>query len=331
MSLPATMKAIAITAPGGPEVLQLAEMAVPQPSGRELLVKVAAAGVNRPDTLQRQGMYPPPPGASEIPGLEVAGEVVAAGADATRFRPGDRVTALVTGGGYAEYCLTDERATLPIPAGLDAVQAASLPETFFTVWQNVFDRAGLQPGETFLVHGGTSGIGVTAIQMAKALGATVYATAGSAEKCAACVKLGADLAINYREEDFVKVLKAATKGEGVNVILDMVGGDYVGRNIQIAAEDGRIHQIAFQNGSKVTADLMRLMLKRVTLTGSTLRARSYDVKARHAAALEAKVWPLIAAGQIRPVIDRTFPLAEAANAHRHLEAGTHIGKLVLSV
>lgn len=331
MSLPATMKAIAITAPGGPEVLQLAEMAVPQPSGRELLVKVAAAGVNRPDTLQRQGMYPPPPGASEIPGLEVAGEVVAVGADATRFRVGDRVTALVTGGGYAEYCLTDERATLPIPAGLDAVQAASLPETFFTVWQNVFDRAGLQPGETFLVHGGTSGIGVTAIQMAKALGATVYATAGSAEKCAACVKLGADLAINYREEDFVKVLKAATKGEGVNVILDMVGGDYVGRNIQIAAEDGRIHQIAFQNGSKVTADLMRLMLKRVTLTGSTLRARSYDVKARHAAALEAKVWPLIAAGQIRPVIDRTFPLAEAASAHRLLEAGTHIGKLVLTV
>ena len=330
MTLPATMKAIGISRPGGAEVLTLVEMAVPQPGPSEVLVRVAAAGVNRPDVLQRQGNYPPPPGASEIPGLEIAGEVVATGEGTSRFKPGDKVTALVTGGGYAEYCLADERATLPIPAGLDFVQAAGLPETFFTVWQNVFERGGLKAGETFLVHGGASGIGTTAIQMAKAFGARVFATAGSAAKCAACATLGADLAINYREEDFVAVIRQETGGKGVDLILDMVGGDYVNRNIQAAAEDGRIHQIAFQQGAKVTVDLMRLMLKRITLSGSTLRARSYEVKGRIARALEEKVWPLLAAGQIRPVIDSTFPLEKAADAHRRMEANAHTGKIILT-
>ena len=332
MTLPETMTAISIAGKGGgPEVLQPESRPVPRPGQGELLIRVAAAGVNRPDVLQRLGNYPPPPGASDIPGLEIAGEVVLAGPGATRFAAGDLVTALVTGGGYAQYCVADERAALPFPEGFDAVQAASLPETFFTVWQNVFLRGGLRSGERMLVHGGTSGIGVTAIQLAKAFGATVYATVGSAEKCAACVALGAARAINYREEDFVAVLKAETGGKGVNLILDMVGGDYVERNLQAVAEDGRIHQIAFQTGSKVTVDLMRLMLKRVTLTGSTLRPRPMEVKGLIARGLEEQVWPLLARAQVKPVIDSTFPLEKASDAHRRMEMNAHIGKIILTI
>jgi NADPH2:quinone reductase len=330
MSLPESMKVISIEGKGGPEVLVPASRPTPRPGQGELLVRVAAAGVNRPDVHQRQGNYPPPPGASDIPGLEIAGEVVATGEGVSRYRVGDRVCALVTGGGYAEYCLADERASLPFPDGFDAVKAASLPETFFTVWHNVFVRGGLKSGERFLVHGGTSGIGVTAIQLTKAFGATVYATAGSAEKCKACMELGADRAINYREEDFVEVLKAETGGKGVDLILDMVGGDYVGRNIQVAADDGRIHQIAFLTSSKVTVDLMRLMLKRLTLTGSTLRARPMEVKGALARGLEEQVWPLLARGQVKPVIDSTFPLDQAAEAHRRMETNAHIGKIILT-
>lgn len=332
MTLPESMKAIAIEGKGGgPDVLKPETRPVPRPGQGELLIRVAASGVNRPDVLQRKGNYPPPPGAPDIPGLEIAGEVAAVGLDARRFKVGDRITALVTGGGYAEYCLADERAALPYPDGYDAIQSACLPETFFTVWQNVFVRGGLKAGERFLVHGGTSGIGVTAIQLAKAFGATVYATAGSAEKCDACVKLGATLAINYREEDFVSVLKAETGGKGVDFILDMVGGDYVERNIQAVAEEGRIHQIAFQTGSRVTVDLMRLMLKRVTLTGSTLRPRTMEVKGRLAQGLQEQVWPLLASGQIKPVIDSTFPLDAASEAHRRMETNAHIGKIILTI
>jgi putative PIG3 family NAD(P)H quinone oxidoreductase len=331
MTLRETMTAIGIDGKGGPEVLKPVARPVPRPGERELLIRVEAAGVNRPDVLQRQGLYPPPPGASDIPGLEIAGEVVEIGPGASRFSAGDRVTALVTGGGYAEYCVADERAALPFPEGFDAVQAAALPETFFTVWLNVVERGGLKADETFLVHGGSSGIGTTAIQIARALGATVYATAGSAEKCAACETLGARRAINYREEDFVAVLKQETDGRGVDLILDMVGGDYVDRNIQIAAEEGRIHQIAFQTGSKVTVDLMRLMLKRVTLTGSTLRARPMEVKGYVARRLHESVWPLLERGAIKPVIDSTFSLAEAAQAHARMEKNAHIGKIILTI
>jgi NADPH2:quinone reductase len=331
MNLPETMKAVLIEGKGGgPEVLKAGSRPVPRPGQGEILVKVAAAGVNRPDVLQRTGNYPPPPGASDIPGLEIAGEVVEVGAGVTRFKAGDRLCALVTGGGYAEYCICDERAALPYPDGYDAVQAASLPETFFTVWQNVFLRGGLKAGENFLVHGGTSGIGTTAIQLAKAFGATVYATAGSAEKCSACEKLGATRAINYREEDFVAVLKKEA-GRGIDLTLDMVGGDYVERNIQVAAEDGRIHQIAFQTGSKVTVDLMRLMLKRVTLSGSTLRPRTMEVKGKIAQGLQEQVWPLLAKGQVKPVIDSTFPLDQASEAHRRMETNAHIGKIILTI
>jgi putative PIG3 family NAD(P)H quinone oxidoreductase len=331
MNLPETMKAVLIEGKGGgPEVLKAGSRPVPRPGQGEILVKVAAAGVNRPDVLQRTGNYPPPPGASDIPGLEIAGEVVEVGAGVTRFKAGDRLCALVTGGGYAEYCICDERAALPYPDGYDAVQAASLPETFFTVWQNVFLRGGLTAGENFLVHGGTSGIGTTAIQLAKAFGATVYATAGSAEKCSACEKLGATRAINYREEDFVAVLKKEA-GRGIDLTLDMVGGDYVERNIQVAAEDGRIHQIAFQTGSKVTVDLMRLMLKRVTLSGSTLRPRTMEVKGKIAQGLQEQVWPLLAKGQVKPVIDSTFPLDQASEAHRRMETNAHIGKIILTI
>jgi putative PIG3 family NAD(P)H quinone oxidoreductase len=311
-------------------VLKPGTRPVPRPGQGEVLVKVAAAGVNRPDVLQRKGNYPPPPGASDIPGLEIAGEVVEAGPGATRYKAGDKVCALVTGGGYAEYCVADERAALPWPDGYDAVQAASLPETFFTVWQNVFIRGGLKAGENFLVHGGTSGIGTTAIQLAKAFGATVYATAGSAEKCGACVKLGATRAINYREEDFVAVLKKEA-GRGIDLTLDMVGGDYVERNIQVAAEDGRIHQIAFQTGSKVTVDLMRLMLKRVVISGSTLRPRPMEVKGKIAEGLKEQVWPLLGRGQVKPVIDSTFPLDQASEAHRRMETNAHIGKIILTI
>jgi putative PIG3 family NAD(P)H quinone oxidoreductase len=332
MTLPDTMTAILIEGKGGgPEVLKAGSRPMPRPQGREVLVRVAAAGVNRPDVMQRQGNYPPPPGASDIPGLEIAGEVVEVGPDVSRYKPGDKVCALVTGGGYSNYCLTDERASLPYPAGFDAVQAAALPETFFTVWQNVFVRGGLKSGETFLVHGGSSGIGTTAIQLAKAFGATVYTTAGSAEKCGVCEKLGAAKAINYREEDFVAVLKTVTGGKGVNLILDMVGGEYVERNLQAVAEDGRIHQIAFQTGSKVTLDLMRLMLKRVVFTGSTLRPRTMEVKGALAKGLEEQVWPLLAAGQIKPVIDSTFPMDQASEAHRRMETNAHIGKIILTV
>ena len=330
MSVPAVMTAIAITEPGGPEVLKPVEMPVPRPGARQVLLRVEAAGVNRPDVLQREGRYPPPPGASDIPGLEIAGEVVGLGAAVERLKLGDRVTALVTGGGYAQYCLVDERAALPFPGGFDAVQAAALPETFFTVWQNVFARGGLKSGETFLVHGGSSGIGTTAIQLAKAFGATVYTTAGSAEKCAACESLGADRAINYRTEDFVSVVKELTGGKGADLILDMVGGDYVQRNLNCIAEDGRIHQIAFLAGPKATVDFTRLMVGRITLTGSTLRPRPIEVKAAIAQALEAKVWPMLASGKIRPVIDSTFPLEKAADAHRRIEESAHIGKIILT-
>jgi NADPH2:quinone reductase len=331
MTLPATMTAIAITGPGGADVLQPIQAALPKPGAGALLVKVEAAGVNRPDVMQRMGLYPPPPGASDIPGLEIAGEVVELGAGVTRFRLGDKVAALVTGGGYAQYCLADERAALPFPAGFDAVGAAALPETFFTVWQNVFERGRLQAGESFLVHGGSSGIGTTAIQLAKAFGATVFTTAGSAEKCAACERLGADHAINYREADFVAVIKEKTGGKGIDLILDMVGGDYVQRNLLIAAEDGRIHQIAFQRGPKASVDFTRLMVRRITLTGSTLRPRSMEVKEKLAQGLEEKVWPLLAKGAVQPVIDSRFPLEQAADAHRRIETNAHIGKIILTV
>jgi putative PIG3 family NAD(P)H quinone oxidoreductase len=330
-SLPSRMTAIAIRAPGGPEVLVPEERAVPNPGAGEVLVKVIAAGVNRPDVMQRLGSYPPPPGASDIPGLEIAGEVVALGAGATRYQTGDKVTALVAGGGYAEYCPAHESNALPAPATLSLIEAAAIPETFFTVWHNVFDRGRLESGETLLVHGGTSGIGTTAIQLAKAFGARVIATAGSAEKCEACRKLGADVAVNYRSEDFVAATKAATGGRGADLILDMVGGDYIQRNYEAAAVEGRIVQIAFQGSPKANVNFVRLMLKRLTHTGSTLRARSVADKAAIARALETKVWPLIAAGKVKPVIYRTFPLREASAAHALMETSTHIGKIVLTV
>ncbi len=327
--LPESMIAVEITADGGPEVLKPATRPLPQPAKGEVLIQVAAAGVNRPDVVQRQGHYPAPKGASDIPGLEVAGTVVALGDDAGGWTIGDVVTALVTGGGYGEYCAAPAPQCLPVPKGLAMVEAASLPETFFTVWSNVFDRAGLQSGERFLIHGGTSGIGTTAIQLAKAFGAEVFATAGSDEKCAACRKLGADHAINYRTQDFVEVIKHETGGLGVDVILDMVGGDYIARNLRAVAVDGRIVNIAYLKGSKVEINLLPVMLKRLTLTGSTLRARDVAFKAAIAEHLLQKVWPLIEAGEIKPVIHATFPLAEAADAHRLMESSAHIGKIVL--
>jgi NADPH2:quinone reductase len=323
------MTAIAILKPGGPEMLVPERIEVPQPGTGQLLIKVAAAGVNRPDILQRQGGYPPPPGAPQTPGLEVAGEVIATGQSARRFQTGDKVCALVPGGGYAEYCLAAEDNALPVPDGMSLVEAAGLPETYFTVWTNVFQRGGLKAGETFLVHGGSSGIGSTAIMLAKAFGATVIATAGSEEKCVACTKLGADIAINYRTQDFVEVLKASKMEP--NLILDMVGGDYVGRNLRVAAMHGRIVQIAFQRGSKVETDLLPVMVKRLTFTGSTLRPRSVAEKAEIARELEAKVWPLLATGKCRPVIHATFPLAEAAKAHALMESSSHVGKIILLV
>jgi NADPH:quinone reductase len=330
-SLPSRMTAIAIRAPGGPEVLVPEERPVPNAGAGEVLVKLTAAGVNRPDVMQRQGLYPPPPGASDIPGLEIAGEVVAAGPGATRFKPGDKVTALVAGGGYAEYCPVHETNALPAPATLSLIEAAAIPETFFTVWHNVFERGRLKSGETLLVHGGTSGIGTTAIQLAKAFGARVITTAGTAEKCEACRKLGADVAVNYRSEDFVAATKTATGGKGAELILDMVGGDYIQRNYEAASVEGRIVQIAFQGSSRANVDFLRIMLKRLTHTGSTLRARSVAEKAAIARALEANVWPLIAAGRVKPVIYCTFPLREASAAHALMETSTHIGKIVLTV
>jgi putative PIG3 family NAD(P)H quinone oxidoreductase len=329
--LPDRMTAIAIPAPGGPEALVAEERPVPQPGAEEIVVRVHAAGVNRPDVMQRKGQYPPPPGAPDIPGLEIAGEVVTAGNKVTRWKAGDKVCALVAGGGYAEYCATDEATALPIPKGFSFVEAAALPETFMTVWHNVFERGALKAGETLLVHGGSSGIGTTAIMLAKAFGATVIVTAGSAEKCDACKKLGADVAIDYQTEDFVALTREATGNKGADLILDMIGGDYVDRNYEAAAVEGRIVQIATQKGAKVTSDLRRLMLKRLTHTGSTLRARPVADKAAIARALEAKVWPLLESGKVKPVIDSTFPLAKASEAHARMETSQHIGKIVLEV
>jgi NADPH2:quinone reductase len=328
--LPAQMTAIGIRAPGGPEVLVPERRPLPTPGPGEILVKVAAAGVNRPDVMQRKGLYPPPAGAPDIPGLEIAGEVAALGSGVERWKVGDAVCALVAGGGYAQYCLAHESHALPVPAGLSMAEAAAIPETFFTVWSNVFERAGLRSGESILVHGGSSGIGTTAIQLAKAFGARVITTAGSDEKCAACVKLGAEHAINYKTQDFVAITKQATGGKGADVIVDIVGGDYIERNYEAAAMDGRVLQIAFQGSSKATVDFRRVMLKRLTHTGSTLRARPVAEKAAIARAVEEKVWPLIAAGRVKPMIYRTFPIAEAAAAHALMESSAHIGKIVLT-
>jgi NADPH2:quinone reductase len=328
-SIPDTMRAGAPT-PGGPEALVIETRPVPSPGTGQILVRVAAAGVNRPDVLQRQGLYAPPQGASDILGLEIAGEVVAAGPGAGRFRPGDQVMALVPGGGYAEYAPAHESNALPVPPALSMIEAGAIPETYFTVWTNVFERGRLQPGDTLLVHGGTSGIGTTAIQLASAFGARVIATAGSARKCEACRVLGADVAINYREQDFVAETLASTDGRGADVILDMVGGDYITRNYDAAAVEGRIVQIAHQKASEVTLDLRRLMVKRLTHTGSTLRPRSVADKAAIARALEERVLPLLEQGRAKPVIDSSFPLDEVARAHERMEAGEHIGKIVLT-
>jgi len=330
-AVPDEMTAIAITEPGGPMVLKPQTRAVPKPGKGEILIRVRAAGVNRPDVLQRKGAYPPPPGASDLPGLEVAGEVIALGDGAARWRPGDAVCALTAGGGYAEYVAVHESNALPVPPGFTFTEAAALPETFFTVWHNVFQRGGLKPGETLLVHGGTSGIGTTAIQLASARDAIVFATAGSDEKCAACVRLGARRAINYRTEDFVAVLKQETDGHGADVILDMVGGDYVGRNYSAAAIEGRIVQIATQGGAVASADFARLMVKRLTHTGSTLRPRTIAFKGEIAAELEQQVWPLLASRRVSPIMDRIFPLREAWRAHDRMEEGEHIGKIVLDI
>jgi NADPH2:quinone reductase len=324
------MRCIEISKPGGPEVLVVAERPSPAPKANEILVKVAAAGVNRPDVAQRQGNYAPPPDASDLPGLEIAGEVVAAGADVRMWKTGDRVCALVHGGGYAEYCVAPEVQALPVPKGLSMVEAASLPETFFTVYSNVYDRGRLAPGESLLVQGGSSGIGVTAIQMAAAMGNRVFATAGSDEKCAACVRLGAEKAINYRTQDFVAEIKAATGGKGVNVVLDMVGGSYVPREIKCIAEDGRLVFIATLGGTKAEFEIFEVMRKRITISGSTLRPRPVAFKGEIARNLREKIWPLIEAGRIKPVIYKTFPLAQAADAHRLMETSQHIGKIVLT-
>jgi NADPH2:quinone reductase len=331
MTVPARMTAIVIRTPGAPDVLVPEERPVTAPGEGEVLVKVAAAGVNRPDVMQRKGQYPPPAGATDIPGLEIAGEVVALGQGVTRWKLGDKVMALVVGGGYAQYCPAHESHCLPVPAGLSMVQAAAVPETFFTVWYNTFERGKLKAGETLLVHGGSSGIGTAAIQLAKAAGARVITTAGTAEKCEACKKLGADVAVNYKSEDFVAATKAATAGKGADVILDMVGGDYVERNYEAAAVEGRVVQIAFQGSYKATVDFRRIMLKRLTHTGSTLRARSVPDKGAIARGVEAHALPLIAADRVKPVIDSTFPLAQAAAAHARMESSMHIGKIVLTV
>jgi NADPH2:quinone reductase len=331
MPLPRTMTAIEIRAPGGPEMLVPATRPLPEIGDTDILVRVHAAGVNRPDVMQRQGNYPPPPGAPDIPGLEIAGEVAALGGKAGRFKLGDRVTALVPGGGYAEYCRVDETNALPLPAGASMVEAAAIPETFFTVWPNLFERGRLAAGETALIHGGSSGIGTTAIQLAKAHGARVIVTVGSAEKAAACLRLGADVAINYRTDDFVARTKEATGGRGADVILDMVAGDYVAKNYDAAAEDGRIVQIALQKGIKAEVNLLLLMAKRLVHTGSTLRPRPVAFKAKVADALQEKVWPLIEARTVVPVIDSTFPLDRASDAHARMEGSAHIGKIVLKV
>ncbi len=322
------MRAIEISAPGGPEVLTATTRPVPTPGAEEILIAVDHAGVNRPDALQRAGAYDPPPGASDLPGLEAAGTVAAVGPGVTKWAVGDAVTALLPGGGYAEYATTHQDHALPVPKGLNMAQAAALCETFFTVWTNVFRRGGLQAGERFLIHGGSSGIGTTAIQLAQHFGARVFATAGSAEKCAACVELGAERAINYRDADFVEVLRAEG---GANLILDMVGGDYLPRNVKALADDGRLVQIAFLQGPKVALNFAQVMVRRLTITGSTLRPQSDAAKADIAADLAAKVWPLLEAGKIAPVMDQVFDLEDAAAAHARMEASTHIGKIVLKV
>jgi NADPH:quinone reductase len=325
------MKAVEISTPGAPEVLRLAERPVPAPKANEILIKVAAAGVNRPDVMQRMGRYPVPPDASDLPGLEVAGEVVAAGSSTKAFKRGDKVCALVHGGGYAEYCVAPEVQALPVPKGLSMAEAASLPETFFTVWGNVYDRGRLAPGETLLVQGGSSGIGVTAIQMAAATGNRVFATAGSDEKVAACVRLGAEKAFNYKTQDWVAEVRAATGGRGVDVILDMVGGDYVPRELKCLAEEGRLVFIAYLRGPKAELDIDALMRRRLTITGSTLRPRSAEFKGYLARNLRDKIWPLIEAGRIKPQVFKTFPLEQAAEAHRLMESSQHIGKIVLTL
>lgn len=329
--LPLEMTAVEIAAPGPPDVLRPVRRPVPKPGPGEVLVRVAAAGVNRPDLLQRAGHYPPPAGASDLPGLEVAGTVVALGQGATGWALGDAVTALVAGGGYAEYCVAPGEQCLPVPRGLDLAEAAALPETFFTVWTNVFERGRLAHGEILLVHGGSSGIGTTAIQMARAFGARVLVTAGTPEKCAACLALGAERATNYRREDFVAAVREATGGRGVDVVLDMVGAPYFARNLECLAVEGRLVQIGVQQGPKAELNLLALMQRRLTVTGSTLRPRPVAEKGRIAAALRERVWPKIEAGEVRPVLHARLPLAEAREAHRMMEAGAHIGKLVLLV
>ncbi len=329
-SLPTEMTAIEIAEPGGPEGLRPTRRPVPQPGPGEVLIQVAAAGVNRPDVLQRKGAYPPPPGASDIPGLEIAGEVVALGAQVTSLHIGQQVCALVTGGGYADYCVAPAAQCLPVPHGLSLLEAAALPETYFTVWSNVFDRGGLKPGESFLVHGGSSGIGTTAIQLAHAFGAKVFTTAGSAEKCQACATLGADVTINYREEDFVEAVRAANDGKGVDLILDMVGGAYIAKDVDLLEPDGRLVFIAFLGGAKAEINFQKVMVKRLTITGSTLRARDVGFKAAIAAQLQTQVWPLLEAGQVKPQIFRSFALDKAAEAHALMESSTHIGKIMLT-
>ena len=331
MQPPADMRAIEIKQPGGPEVLVPTKRPVPKPGAGEVLIRVAAAGVNRPDILQRQGAYSPPAGASDLPGLEVAGEIVAVGPETARWKAGDKVTALVAGGGYAEFCVAPAPQCLPIPGRLGMVEAGALPETFFTVWTNVFGRGRLQAGESFLVHGGSSGIGTTAIQLASQFGARVFTTAGSPDKCSKCKELGAAVAIDYRTQDFVQVIEQETGGKGVDLILDMVGGDYINRNLQCLAVDGRLVQIAFLKGTKAEVNFGSLMVKRQTITGSTLRPQSVAAKGAIARALEEKVWPLVASGKVGPVIHATFPLEQAADAHRLMETSAHVGKIVLTL
>ena len=329
--LPAQMTVVGISKPGGPEVLLPETRSVPVPGPGEILVKVLAAGVNRPDVAQRSGAYPPPPGASDLPGLEIAGEVVALGAGATKHKLGDKVMSLVAGGGYAQYCIAQDAQAMTVPASLSIQEAGAIPETLMTVWHNVFERGGLKAGETLLIHGGSSGIGTMAIQLAKAFGAKVIVTVGGQDKADACLKLGADRAINYKTEDFVAETKTATNGTGANVILDMVGGDYIDRNYDAAAIDGRIVQIATLGGAKATINIAKVMVKRLHHTGSTLRPRSNADKAAMVAAIEAKVMPLIRDGRVKPLMDGTFPLEKAADAHRRMETSEHIGKIVLAV
>jgi NADPH2:quinone reductase len=325
------MKAVEISKPGGPEVLVLVDRPMPEPKAGEVLIKVSAAGINRPDVFQRKGNYPAPPGASDLPGLEVAGEIVAGDAESAGLAIGQKVCALLAGGGYAEYCVAPAAQCLPVPAGLSDVEAAGLPETYFTVWSNVFDRGRLSPGESLLVHGGASGIGTTAVQLATAMGNKVYATAGSDERARAVEGLGAVMGINYRTHDFVEEIKKATDGRGVDVILDMVAGDYINRDINCLADDGRIVIIALLGGAKATIDCSALMRRRLTVTGSTLRPRPVAFKGQIAQALKTHVWPLLEAGRIRPIVHATFPLAQASEAHAMMDAGEQIGKIILTV